>query len=93
MISLAASLAWVGETSWHNQLEADSQSVLYPNSPELTTLFVTTRTIERGIRAQGGEDFVLIVNGRVPGEYFYYDLDTHEIETFCDRGDLACTES
>lgn len=130
LISVIASLAWAGQTAWHNQLEADSQSVVYPNSPELTTLVTTTRTIERGIRARGsafhwpasvsadpdgkvyvggtlvatlgpgesmsyevtksGEDFVLTVRGRVPGEYFYYDLDTHEIDTFCDTGDDAC---
>jgi hypothetical protein len=33
---------------------------------------------------------VLRVNGSVPGEYFYYDLDTHEIDSYCYTGDHAC---
>jgi len=128
VISALGSLAWLGQTAIHNQ--AEEMPVTYPNSPEMATLFVATRTIERGIRAQGsayhwptsvteapdgtvsvagkvvakllptqtmtyqitkgGEDFVLRVNGSVPGEYFSYDLDTHEIDSYCYTGDHGC---
>lgn len=131
VLSALGGLAWLGQTAIHNQ--AVDIPVTYPNSPELTTLFETTRTIERGIRAQGsayhwptsvtaapdgtvlvdgtvvakltpgesltyqitkgGEDFVLQVNASVPGEYFYYDLDTHAIVTYCYTGDNACDEN
>ena len=131
VLSTVAGLAWLGQTTIHNEQEATV--IEYPNSPELNTLFVRTRTIERGIRAQssayhwptsvtadaqgrvivggkqlatlasgesltytvtkGGEDFVLRVNGRVAGEYFYYDLDTHQIETYCYTGDDACAQT
>ena len=128
VLSALGGLAWLGQTAIHKQ--AEGMPVSYPNSPEMATLFVTTRTIERGIRAQGsayhwptsvtaapdgsvsvggtvvaklapgetmtyqvtkgGEDFVLRVNGSVPGEYFYYDLDTHEIDSYCYTGDHGC---
>lgn len=130
LISALGTLAWLGQTAIHKQLEA--VPAIYPNSPELTALLSTTRTIERDIRSQGsayhwptsvtaapdgtvsvggkvvaklspgetmtyqvtkgGEDFVLRVNGSVPGEYFYYDLDTHTIDTYCYTGDNACDE-
>lgn len=128
VLSGLGGLAWLAETALHNH--DVGLPVSYPNSPELATLFVTTQTIERGIRAQGsafhwptsvttapdgtvsvggtvvaelspgqtltyqitkgGEDFVLQVNGSVPGEYFYYDLDTHVITTYCYTSDHAC---
>ncbi len=130
LISAFATLVWAGSTEQHNELEANTVS--FPNSPELTQLFATTKSIERGIRAQhsayswpasvtddaagrvdvggtvvgtlapgetmsyqvtkGGEDFLLIVHARVPGEYFVYDLDTHEIDWFCSPGDDACNQ-
>jgi len=128
ILSGLGTLAWLGQTAIHTQ--AEGIPVTYPNSAELATLFETTRTIERGIRAhgsayhwptsvtaaadgtvsvegavvaklspgqtmtyqitKGGEDFVLRVNASVPGEYFYYDLDTHEIDSFCYTTDHAC---
>ena len=131
VLSAFGGLAWLGETAIHNQQEATV--IEYPNSPELNTLFVKTRTIERGIRSQasayhwpasvtadaqgrvvvggkvlatlasgeslsytvtkGGEDFVLRVNGSVAGEYFFYDLDTHQIATYCYTGDNACAQT
>jgi hypothetical protein len=131
VLSTVAGLAWLAQTSIHNEQAA--VAIEYPNSPELNTLYLKTRTIERGIRAQAsaynwptsvaadaqgrvivggkllatlasgeslsytvsknGEDFVLRVNGRVAGEYFYYDLDTHEIDTYCYAGDDACVQT
>jgi hypothetical protein len=131
VLSTVAGLAWLAQTSIHNEQEA--VGIEYPNSPELNTLALKTRTIERGIRAQAsaynwptsvaadpqgrvivggkllatlasgeslsyavsknGEDFVLRVNGSVAGEYFYYDLDTHEISTYCYAGDDACVQT
>ena len=131
LLSALGGLAWLGQTKIHNEQEA--APINYPNSAEMTTLFLKTRTIERGIRAQGsayhwptsvamaadgtvsargtvlgtlapgetmtyqvtkgGEDFVMRVNGSVPGEYFYYDLDTHVIDSYCYTGDHACDGS
>jgi hypothetical protein len=128
IIAALSGLAWAGQSSIHDQETA--QQVIYPDSTELTALYLTTRTIERGIRAQGsayhwpssvtadsegrvvlggkllgtlkpgqyltyevtkgGEDFEMTVHGTKPGEYFFYDLDTHEIATFCFTSDETC---
>jgi hypothetical protein len=51
LIAAAGTLAWAGSTTSHNELEA--QSVTIPNNPGMTALFLKSRSIERGIRAQG----------------------------------------
>jgi hypothetical protein len=131
IILLLSGLAWLGQTAVHDQ--GITQPLVFPQNPQMTELYTTTQSIERGIRAggsayhwpgsvtadadgrvvvggkllgilrpgqtlvyevtKGGEDFQLRINATVAGEYYFYDLDTHEIISNCYASDTTCSSN